>query len=80
MTSTARQSTHADKVEDAVALLDLIATHDVGPALADLEDLVERVRSSTLTIAAARRALRATSPEVLRDAIRFRAGRAKAPR
>ena len=60
-----------------MALLDLIATHDVGPALADLEDLVERVRSSTRTVAVARRDLRATSPQVLREAIQLGAARAK---
>jgi hypothetical protein len=78
MTSTAPHSTHADQVEDAVALLEVIARHDVRPALADLEDPVEKVRSSARTVAVARRALHATSPGILREAIQLRASRAKA--
>ena len=80
MTSTAPHPTQADRVEAAATLLDVVARHDVGPALDDLEDIVAKVRSSAQTVAEARRALRATPPEVLREAIQLRANRTKALR
>ncbi|MEJ7831872.1 MAG: hypothetical protein WKF79_03080 [Nocardioides sp.] len=66
--------------EMAAQLLDVVAEHDVGHALSDMEQMIGRLRVNAAEAAAARAVLRNIPAEVLREALRLRAARIEATR
>ena len=67
--------------EDIARLLDVVATHNLGEALDDVERTLTRLRTSATAAAAARSTLRQTRPDVMRRALELRSGAAlRAPR
>lgn len=64
----------AGSVEEAIALLDVVAghRHDVEGTLASIEVLVRRLRDDSERVAEAKGTLALTSPPLLREAMRRR--------
>jgi hypothetical protein len=61
--------------EVVAELLEVVAERNVDHALSDIEQLIARLRAGAEEAAAARAVLRGTPVDVLRQALRLRAGR-----
>lgn len=66
--------------EVVAQLLDVVADHNVDPALADLAQMIARLRAVAEEAAVAREVLRNIPADVLREALGLRAARIKAAR
>lgn len=82
MSEPARNAVSASEPTPAVVaqLLDVMADHSVDHALADMEEVIARLRADAMEAAGAREALRHTSATVLQAALRLRAARIKTAR
>ena len=59
--------------EDVARLLEVVSDHSVDHALSDMEAMLARLRANAEQAIVARRQLRETPPQVLREAMRLRA-------
>lgn len=74
-TPAPRPTFQASSPEDVAHLLDVVAEHDLDHALANLERMLDRLRTNAAIAAEAKDTLRSTPAEVLREALRLRAAR-----